>query len=58
MTSRVPMQRGGKPLEVARVVCFLASDEASYVTGTDFLGECRHLIDYSDCQQRVHHITS
>jgi 3-oxoacyl-[acyl-carrier protein] reductase len=29
----IPLQRMGKPEEVARVVCFLASDEASYVTG-------------------------
>jgi 3-oxoacyl-[acyl-carrier protein] reductase len=29
----VPMQRAGTPLEVARVVAFLASDAASYVSG-------------------------
>jgi NAD(P)-dependent dehydrogenase (short-subunit alcohol dehydrogenase family) len=29
----VPMQRGGEPEEVARLILWLASDEASYVTG-------------------------
>lgn len=30
----VPMQRGGHPTEVAEAICWLASDAASYVTGT------------------------
>jgi len=30
---RVPLMRHGKPEEVACAVLFLASDEASYITG-------------------------
>jgi NAD(P)-dependent dehydrogenase (short-subunit alcohol dehydrogenase family) len=31
----VPMGRVGQPIEIARVILFLLSDEASYVTGTE-----------------------
>ncbi|AWW41642.1 SDR family NAD(P)-dependent oxidoreductase [Streptomyces cadmiisoli] len=30
-----PMKRGGRPIEIAYGVLFLASDEASYITGTE-----------------------
>jgi NAD(P)-dependent dehydrogenase (short-subunit alcohol dehydrogenase family) len=33
VASSVPMQRGGDPIEVARTILWLASDEASYITG-------------------------
>lgn len=33
----IPLQRQGAPDEVARAIAFLAGDEASFVSGTDFL---------------------
>ncbi|KAJ1984285.1 hypothetical protein H4R34_000753 [Dimargaris verticillata] len=33
----VPMGRFGEPIEQARAALFLASDDASYITGTDFM---------------------
>lgn len=32
--SLLPMQRGGKPEEVAEAIARLLSDKASYITGT------------------------
>jgi NAD(P)-dependent dehydrogenase (short-subunit alcohol dehydrogenase family) len=37
LTSRVPMGRMGTPEEVAALTLFLASDEASYVTGAAYI---------------------
>lgn len=36
LASAIPMQRAGTAEEVANMICWLASDEASYVTGSIF----------------------
>ncbi len=33
VTQLIPMERMGNPSEVAKTVCFLCSDDASYITG-------------------------
>jgi len=45
MKDAVPMGRMGEPAEVARAVLFLASDEASFITGVDLFvdGGCVEL---------------
>jgi meso-butanediol dehydrogenase / (S,S)-butanediol dehydrogenase / diacetyl reductase len=34
ITDAIPMQRAARPEEVAQAICFLASDEASFITAT------------------------
>jgi 3-oxoacyl-[acyl-carrier protein] reductase len=34
MADKTPLMRLGKPKEIASVYCFLASNDASYITGT------------------------
>ena len=34
--SRIPLQRFGKPEEIAHLVSFLASDDASFITGSEY----------------------
>jgi NAD(P)-dependent dehydrogenase (short-subunit alcohol dehydrogenase family) len=43
MLRQVPMGRAGRPEEVATAALFLASDEASYITGAELYGDGGYL---------------
>jgi glucose 1-dehydrogenase len=44
----IPLQRLGKPEDVASMAVFLASDESSYVTGTTFFIDGGLLWNYQE----------
>jgi NAD(P)-dependent dehydrogenase (short-subunit alcohol dehydrogenase family) len=39
ISNNVPLGRLGKPDEIAKAVVFLASEDASYVTGTELFAD-------------------
>ncbi|CAG2162165.1 unnamed protein product [Oppiella nova] len=39
MIGKYPLRRVGQPIDIANAILFLASDEASFVTGTNFLSD-------------------
>ena len=43
LKARVPMGRLGRPEEIAAVVSFLASDDASYVTGAELIADSGYM---------------
>jgi NAD(P)-dependent dehydrogenase (short-subunit alcohol dehydrogenase family) len=39
ITRQIPMERIGLPVEIANVALFLASDESSFMTGTELIAD-------------------
>ena len=35
LSANIPLGRIGEPVEIAHAACFLASDDAAYITGAD-----------------------
>jgi len=48
LLENIPLQRLGKPEDVASMAVFLASDESSYVTGTTFFVDGGLLWNYQE----------
>jgi len=44
--ARIPMGRMAQPAEIANVICFLCSEEASYITGQVIVADGGFLVDY------------
>ena len=46
MVNRIPLQRMGRPEEVAKVATFLASEDASFITGQTIVVDGGLLINF------------
>ncbi len=46
MVNRIPLQRMGRPEEVAKVTTFLASEDASFITGQTIVVDGGLLINF------------
>jgi NAD(P)-dependent dehydrogenase (short-subunit alcohol dehydrogenase family) len=45
VNSTIPLRRHGKPEEMAAVFAFLASSQASYITGTSIIADGGELLE-------------